>query len=334
MISAFLKERRSWIGFFLLSQLLMLFIAFIDKTIPLMPVVYMIFLGVILFAGFLALRFKRETRFYRSLQQWDHDLDLSDIAEPVSPLQQITSEAITLQTERLKRLSDENRMLMQTEKDEMLSWIHEVKTPLTAMHLILDRVEDQQTKSQLTYEWLRIHLLLDQQLHQKRIPFIQNDLYIEKIDVATVLSAELKTLRSWCMQKKIGVEVDLQEQEVLTDGKWLSFIIRQLLTNAVKYSENSDIIVTSAVKDERLFLTVKDNGRGMAVKDLPRIFDKGFTTTSNHHDQAATGMGLYLAKKAADSLHIAIQVRSTPGHGSEFTLIFPKQNEMSRIIGM
>ena len=76
-------------------------------------------------------------------------------------------------------------MTLEQEKDELLSWIHEVKTPLTAMHLMIDRLDDETMKTHLTYEWLRIHLLLDQQLHQKRIPFIENDLYIENIDLET-----------------------------------------------------------------------------------------------------------------------------------------------------
>ena len=89
-------------------------------------------------------------------------------------------------------------------------------------------------KSQLTYEWFRIHLLFDQQLHQKRIPFMKNDLYIEQTDLKTLIFREIKSLRSWCLQKGIGFDVDLEVTTVLTDAKWLSFIIRQLLTNKKK----------------------------------------------------------------------------------------------------
>src|SRR5699024_3147459 len=186
----------------------------------------------------------------------------------------------------------ENRTVMEREQDELASWIHEVKTPLTAIKLIIDRVEDQKTKQQLTYEWLRIHLLLDQQLHQSRIPTIENDLYIEETRLEPLLFQEIKDVQSWCISKGIGIDVSLDVEEVLTDGKWLSFIIRQLLTNAIKYSERDDIVITSYRSGEQTVLAIEDHGRGIAAKDMPRIFDRGFTSTLSHHDTASSGMGL------------------------------------------
>lgn len=183
-----------------------------------------------------------------------------------------------------------------------MAWIHEVKTPLTAMHLIIDRMEEKALKSQLSYEWLRIHLLLDQQLHQKRISFIENDLSVEFIQLQPLIFKEIKDLQSWCIQKGIGFDIKLEAKEVLSDAKWLAFIIRQLLTNAVKYSEASEIEIKSFQKGEQTQLQVKDCGRGIDPKDVPRIFDKGFTSTTDHHDQASTGMGLYLAKKSSGAV--------------------------------
>ncbi|MNR24584.1 Sensor histidine kinase GraS [compost metagenome] len=84
----------------------------------------------------------------------------------------------------------------------------------------------------------------------------------------------------------------------------------------------------------RTILEVTDFGRGIDAKDLPRIFDKGFTSTIWHQDSAATGMGLYLARKAAETLHIQITVHSEVGTGSTFTLAFPQPNELVRITGM
>ena len=110
----------------------------------------------------------------------------------------ITEKAIKKQIEYLKRERNKYITSIEQEKDELLSWIHEVKTPLTTMQLMLDRIEDNQLKNQLKYEWLRIHLLLDQQLHQRRIPFMENDVYIEKVDLEQVVFGEIKALQSWC----------------------------------------------------------------------------------------------------------------------------------------
>ena len=110
---------------------------------------------------------------------------------------------------------------------------------------MIGRVENATLKAQLNQEWLRIHLLLDQQLHQKRLTVIENDLYIEQIQFESIVFNEIKTMQSWCIQKGIGFDIQLDRNDVLTDAKWLSFILRQLLTNAIKYSEKSDIIIRS-----------------------------------------------------------------------------------------
>lgn len=334
MVSKYLIERSSWIIFYLLIHFFIVFVAYVDSTIPLIPILYIIFLSLMLFCIFIVLRYKKETKFYKSLADREDNLDLTNIAEPESPFERIIENSIANQTNLLKQESLHNRTILEQEKDELLSWIHEVKTPLTAMHLMIRRVEDETLKSHLTFEWLRIHLLLDQQLHQRRIPFIENDVYMERVDLAVLIYDEIKTLQSWCIQKGIGFNFDLHVTEIISDAKWLGFILRQLLTNAVKYSEASEIEVQSHESDEHIILKLKDMGQGIDPRDLPRIFDKGFTSTSRHQDHAATGMGLYLAKKAAQSLNIIIMIDSSPGLGTAVTLTFPKKNEFVRITSM
>jgi two-component system, OmpR family, bacitracin resistance sensor histidine kinase BceS len=334
MIKNFIKERLSWILLFIVFQLLYLFVTYIDAAIPLKPVLYMIFLSFIIFITFLFIRYHIETKFIRGLEDWDHKLDITNLPEAEMPFDKVIAEKLIQQTNLLRQEVSENWYSLERERDELLAWIHEVKTPLSAMYLMIDRLEDDQTKVQMTYEWLRIHHLLDQQLHHKRLPFIKNDLFIESTDLKAVIFQEIKALQSWCIQKGIGFDIDLQVTEVLTDAKWLAFIIRQILTNSVKYSEESDIMLKSCQQNEQAVLEIQDFGRGIDPKDLPRIFDKGFTSTTEHHDGRATGMGLFLAKKASLSLLITIEVKSELGAGTTFTLTFPKKNDFVHIIGM
>jgi two-component system, OmpR family, bacitracin resistance sensor histidine kinase BceS len=334
MIKRFIQERRSWILFFFFQQFILLFIAYIDSAIPFSSMSYIVFLSFVIFIFFLFLRYQSETAFFKKLEERENDLDISNLSTSKSPFERIVEKSITQQTEHLRITASKNRIQIEQEKDEILSWIHEVKTPLTALHLMVQRMDDDPLKSHLTYEWLRIHLLLDQQLHQKRIPFIENDLYMEDTELESLLFSELKTLQSWCIQKGIGFDFDLAIPQVLSDTKWLAFILRQILTNAVKYSKSSDIIIKSYQHEERTYLEIKDFGRGIDPRDLPRIFDKGFTSTTVHHDQASTGMGLYLSRKAADSLLIKISVKSKLHHGTTITLAFPRKNEFVHIQGM
>ncbi|PIC83242.1 sensor histidine kinase [Sporosarcina sp. P1] len=333
MIRLYLKERASWILFFIFSQLLVLAMGYLDTSIPLLSTVYIAFISCLSFVIFMVMRYEKESRFYKRLETLEPSFDLTAIPEANSPFEAIVSNRMSEQIQEFKHQLDQLQISVEQEKDDMLNWIHEVKTPLTTLQLMIDRT-DPVLRSQLMYEWLRIHLLLDQQLHLKRIPFIQNDLYIEKTDVRKLLFQEIKSLRQWCMQKRVGFDVSLETEEVLTDAKWLGFIIRQLLANAVKYSENADISIQSTSKDGITTLTIEDVGQGIASRDLSRIFDKGFTGTANHQNHAATGMGLYLAKQVAESLLITIVVESTVGEGTGFSLIFATENELIRIARM
>ena len=111
--------------------------------------------------------------------------------------------------------------------------------------------------------------------------FIRNDLLIEEFALEPIIFQEIRALKSWCMQKGIGFDVSLEVTEVLSDAKWLGFIIRQL-TNAVKYSNASTSSSRAIGRMSRL--TIQDAGRGIDPKDMPRIFDKGFTSTTSHQD--------------------------------------------------
>ncbi|MGD6960043.1 sensor histidine kinase [Rossellomorea aquimaris] len=334
MIRTYLWERKSWIFFFIALHLLWIFVAYIDTAIPLQPILYMVFISLLFFIVFVFIRYQKETRFFKRLKEWNHNLNITGVDTPDTPFEEIVSDSLLEQANLLRKAASENRMLLEQEKDDLLSWIHEVKTPLTAMHLMIERLENQSLKAPLKYEWLRIHLLLDQQLHQKRMSFMENDLYIEKTDLETVIFQEIKTLQSWCIQKGIGFDIQLGLTEVLSDAKWLAFMIRQLLTNAVKYSTTSDIIIKSDHQDDKVTLTIQDFGRGIDPKDLPRVFDKGFTSTSDHNDHASTGMGLYLTKRVSEPLLISIDVTSKRGEGTRVTLTFPQKNDFVQLTGV
>lgn len=336
MIRRFLKERRSWLLLLCGLHLLLLAVAYVDPAISLMSALYLAGLSALICAAFLVWRCMQETRFYRNLEKWDQIYDPGSLPEASSPFEQVVREAIAAQTDSCRRETAVNTQALEQEKDDLLSWIHEVKTPLTAMQLMIGRVEDETLRSQLLSEWLRIHLLLDQQLHRKRLPFMRNDLYMEEVELGPVVNKEIRDLRSWCIPKGIGFDITLDAERALTDAKWLGFILRQILSNAVKYSgPSNEITIRSGERDGHATLTVRDQGRGIDPRDLPRIFDKGFTSTRNRQEgSGATGMGLYLAQQAAEALLIGIHAESPPGEGSAFTLVFPRKNDLVRLTGM
>nr|WP_236702387.1 sensor histidine kinase [Alkalicoccobacillus plakortidis] len=334
MIRRYLKERGAWISFILFVHGLILFIAYLDQSLSLEQVGYPLLMTVILFCGFLIYRYYKETSFYKQLEQYDQYEQLSDLPDGETPFEEVVETAFEEQRSHLSQKYIEHRRQVDHDKDEMMAWIHEVKTPLTTMSLVIDRLDDKETKTALQNEWLRIHLLLDQQLYQKRMEFIENDLYMEKVELERLLYEEIRTFQNWCMQKGIGIELELHELMVQSDGKWLSFLVRQLLSNAIKYTHSGNIYIRSYVKNEQTVLEIRDEGKGIAEQDLPRIFEKGFTSTTLHNEQSATGMGLYLAQKVADGLSIRLCIRSTLNEGTTAQLLFPRRNSFIELTSM
>ncbi|GGA90882.1 sensor histidine kinase [Ornithinibacillus halotolerans] len=334
MIKDFIVERLTWILFIGMLLGLFLLVGYLDPSLHFNSILYVVFLSLILFLLFLFIQYRRESSYYRRLKDWDPQVDMEIIQDGNTPFERIVEHAIKQQVNFSKHEISRHIIHIEQEKDELLAWIHEVKTPLTTIKLMLEKVEDQKLKEQLMFEWLRIHLLLDQQLHHRRLPSMENDLYIEQIDIERIITQEIQGLKSWCFQKGIGFDLSLDKQMVLSDSKWLPFIIRQILTNAVKYSEQSDVEITSFSKNGHVVLTIRDYGRGIAVKDLPRIFEKGFTSTTDHKDHQATGMGLFLTKKVSQALKIKITIDSSYGKGTTVSLIFPRKNDFLEISSM
>lgn len=238
------------------------------------------------------------------------------------------------QLQALRDEKEEQSLQLLEQKDELLAWVHDMKSPMTALKLVHDKL-DMKTREQAEKEWLRLYLLLDRQLHATRIQTIAQDNRLEPIPLQPIIIEEIKALRTWCFEKQLAIDVDVADVVVISDAKWLGFIMRQILSNAVKYSEvGASIQIHVHQHNDITQLTVTDTGCGIAPADLPRVFRKSYTGTIGRETKAATGMGLYLAKQAATALHIDITIASVQYEGTTVTLTFQQANDYVKTLGM
>ena len=333
----FIKERISWIVFYF-SMLLILNLLFkLDSGLSNISIAYVNCILFISFSLFIIWRYRVEVlQLGNFLGNLDTQLDKSHSKKiMLSPFQR----AYIAKLEEVFREKDATmndiKVQLQEDTDDLLAWVHEVKAPLTSLNLLITQVEDVTLQRRLEYEWLRLHLLVDQQLHQTRFTSIGKDNYLTEIELHHIVYKEIRAMQTWCIGKNIGFDIaDLQES-VMTDGKWLAFIIRQILSNAIKYSPMSSEIKISTEIDGTgaTLLLIKDEGMGIRKEDLPRIFQKSYTGTAGRESVQSTGMGLYLAESVAQKLGILIRVQSIVGEGSVFTLRFPLENEYIQISG-
>jgi len=160
-------------------------------------------------------------------------------------------------------------------------------------------------------------------LNYARLNSTSNDLVFAKVEVEPVIKRVVRQYAGQFVRKHIALKCDIAPVQVLTDEKWLAFILGQLLANAVKYTESGTVTVTVT---KNKVLKVSDTGLGIAPEDLPRIFEKGFTGYNGRAEKKSTGLGMYLSRRAADMLGHTLSVQSAPGAGSTFSLDMKESN--------
>ncbi len=212
--------------------------------------------------------------------------------------------------------------------DYMTKWIHEVKIPLSVCELILDKMEETNISEQLRLEMDRIKFLINQVLYISRASSFSEDLQVGEINVARIIKAVVKKNASFFIAKKINLNFENIDFNVITDEKWISYIIDQIINNSCKYMyEGGRIDIWGEENDKEITLHIKDNGIGIEKKDIRRIFDKGFTGENGRQFGKSTGMGLYLSKKIIDKLNHQLKVESQVGIGTEFIIYFYKLSD-------
>lgn len=309
---------------------MILFIGYIDPLVPIHALIYIVIINIAV-AGFgIGFDYRRKQKFYKDIRQLSKHEDIDHLNREKSEFQKDY-------IDMLARLKKEYYSVVEIESnrtkenlDEMTRFIHDLKMPLTTMQLMINDLEPKSREKILT-EWQRLDQKLNEVLYLKRLPNIENDLHFEEVAFDQIINQSIRKLRTLCVHKGIGFDIHFNVEAVITDMKWITFIIDQLINNAVKYSENNDIEIRTTMADGFILFSIKDYGRGIKNADIKRLFDAGFTSTSDKNDSQSTGMGLYLAQEASKSLEIDISVKSVYGEYTIFVLTFPKMNHMTEI---
>ena len=249
-------------------------------------------------------------------------------------------------------------------RDYYSMWVHQIKTPISAMKLLLEAereelgqliCDDEQSQchigdmtggnigaaglnaalkqqSVLTElsdnmdsfedELFRIEEYVSMALQYQRVSSTENDFVLEKVSVDGVIRDTIKKYAKIMIRRHIGINYSGTGQKVYTDGKWLAFMLEQILSNAIKYTPHGVVTIETAEEKDRFFITIKDTGIGIKAEDLPRVFEKGYTGYNGHADKKATGIGLYLCRQMADKLWHTIHMESEIGKGTKVWIGF------------
>ena len=243
-------------------------------------------------------------------------LKRNDLPQTSGPLEKDYQEIINKLKEeqeysRQKTTSDFNNMV-----EYYTVWAHQIKTPIASMRLQIQSV-DSELARRLDGDLNRIEAYVEMVLTFLRLDSDSTDYVIRKIDLDAVIKPAIRKFARDFISKKLTMDFKPTEYKVLSDDKWLSFVIEQVLSNAVKYTKKGGIKV---YMDEPGILCIEDTGIGISAEDLPRIFENGYTGFNGREDKRASGIGLYLCKRICDNLGHKIYAESEPGVGTKIRI--------------
>lgn len=203
-------------------------------------------------------------------------------------------------------------------------WAHQIKTPIAAMRILvqsgMDREENEENQKlfrQLQMELFKTEQYVEMVLSYLKIGDIAKDMVLERCDLGKVVRQAVKKYSRLFILQKLSLEMGEIAEIVLTDEKWLSFVVEQILSNALKYTKSGSV---SIYLEQEGVLVIKDTGIGISAEDLPRIMEKGYTGYNGWIDKRSTGIGLYLCKKVMDKLHHQLRIDSEDGKGTKVVL--------------
>ena len=226
-----------------------------------------------------------------------------------------------------ERLLNENRNLkseMLNQKEDLnayfLMWLHQIKTPMTVSKLLLEK-PDETTNTKLKMQLMYIEQYINMAMNYLKMIDHSTDMDITQVNLDDIIKNLLKKYSLLFIHNHISLEYQSNVTHVISDSQWLTILIEQILSNALKYTENGKIAIQYL--EEKHALEIRDTGIGIRSEDIPKIFDRGYSGFNGRMNEKSSGLGLYLARKISERLNIQIEVESKLSKGSIFRLVFP-----------
>ena len=331
----FLKEKVSYLVSIIFLQITIA-IFLMPYNVNKVIIMYIIFVPIIITMLMIFLEYNKKKNFYNSV-----DSKLSELNEKYL-LSEVIDVPSFLEAEKLEEyVRDLGRSMIENVnkykfsqkeyKEYIEMWIHEIKIPISVVKLIIENNRNEVTKS-IEEEIDKIENFIEQALYYARSSNVEKDYSIKKVSLKDMVNISIKRNKNVLIQSDININVHDLDNIVYTDSKWIIFIINQIIQNCIKYSKdiNRQIEIYSKELKQRVELYIIDNGIGIDISDLPRVFDKGFTGENGRIiSKKSTGIGLYLCKKLCDKLGIDIEITSKINENTCVTLKFPKGTHLS-----
>lgn len=249
--------------------------------------------------------------------------------------ERIYQEMVSEEEKEKRRIITEYDVKKKDMADYYTMWIHQIKTPIAAMHLLLEDKDEGGGKlsaQQAAEELFKIEQYAEMALHYARLDSLSSDLLFKSYEIYEIMKQVIKKYAVLFIGSGLTFSMEEFSCMAVTDEKWISFVLEQILSNALKYTKAGGISVYGADDQGRKqtgkvsCMVIEDTGIGIRKEDLPRIFERGFTGCNGRMDKKSTGIGLYLCRQIMDKLSHSMKVESKEGEGTKVILGFFQKN--------
>ena len=313
----YIRNRIKVIGLFLLFS--MVFIcSFILYHLPLGAVIYPVFICAFFGVVFMVAdyrKFLKKHRILTDISRLSAEL-ITNLPEAVSQYEEDYQKIIEMIRQEHMQLKQNMDMQIADMIDYYTIWAHQIKTPIASMRLNLQN-EDTQFSKRISEDLFRIEQYVEMVLCYLRLDSNTTDYVFGEYNLNDIIKQVVKKFAPQFIRRKIRLEYEPVNTVVLTDEKWLSFVLEQVISNALKYTQSGTIAVY--IEKEKT-LCIKDTGIGIAPQDLPRIFEKGYTGYNGRSDKKASGIGLYLCRRICKNLGHTISAQSSLDNGTSIRI--------------
>jgi signal transduction histidine kinase len=363
MLKSFLKDRLMYMFVYLINVVLIVLVVYLSYSHEgvLLPWGNLLYIFILSLAGltcFLFIDYVRQRTFYRQLALISEDGIKPD--QILSLESAVTQEQLRVQEllHTCYRLYAKELHEYRAKQEQHLNftnqWVHQMKTPVSVIDLLVQQASKEDPSGQwkplfqsIREETDRLSHGLSMMLHTARLEKFELDLKADRIELVSLVRGVINEYKSVWIARSLYPKLTAEKQEVYveTDRKWMEFILRQIMTNAIKYSvakrktasshdqdsgevKAMQLKITIEEKEKGWSLAIQDEGIGIPEQDLPRVFDPFFTGSNGRTTAESTGMGLFLAQQVCGKLGHRLSVASQEGQGTTVTILFPKPSSM------
>ena len=300
----------------------------LDKNASIVIFLILIINGVML----ILVNYFRKRSYYNNILGMLDKLDkkylvLETVLEPTTYEEEIVNNILyDINKSMIENINIQKRSINEF-KDYIEMWIHEVKLPIASMVLKCHNHKEVNSNELLSII-RRLDNDIDQILYYMRSEITEKDFIISEVSLKDIVRSVSLKNKDDLLENKIELEVNIDNECIYTDKKWMEFILNQIISNSIKYKKEKDsfIKITSNVSEDKVNLIVYDNGIGISEGDIKRVFDKSFTGKNGRDRIKSTGMGLYIVKNLCSKLGHNIYIESVEDEYTKVIIEFGKNN--------